>query len=251
MYTYDDFLKKHAPQRFADMTFADDIVGQQTAEYAQRINYDNILLYGPIGSAKSTAARVIAEERQRALGITDLMVEAHEARDLRGHLNKIENSINLLLSFRHEDAQPYVIIEEVDQLTQGEQEQLRTEINTLPVGKLILTTNYINKLDPALVSRCDAVEVLLPSPQQMLHRAHAMLAADGVSDTDTNLLNIMHTSALVGNVPSMRDIMRALHKRVLILQRQQQAMPKQLRSVPAFTVVAGKGAAANKKHKSP
>ena len=230
MYTYDDFLKKHEPHYFKQLVFPDDLVQDELKAYAERENFDNILLYGPIGSAKSTAARVISEESQRAAGVTNIMVSCYEAKHLKSKTQQILNSISLVMSMQQElDLQPYVIIEEVDQLNSTEQLELRAELNTRVMGKLIMTTNNLMNIDRALQSRCDCIEVVVPTTEQFLMQAHAILAVDGVKDTDANLLQLMQTASLTSNVADMRDIMRALHKRVVRLQRSllpaQQAAP--------------------------
>jgi len=220
MPTLDDFRKRHTPELFAELTFADTLVEQHLHSYAQRRNYDHVLLHGPYGSAKTSTARVIIAERQKVLGIGNVMIEAYEAGDIKGKLHLIANSVSLILSCQHQaDLQPYVLIEEVDQLSPNDQNELRSIINTLPIGKLILTTNKLGSLDGGLVSRCDAVEVLLPTPQQFVPRAQHMVTAEGLSDTEANLLAVMQSASLSSGQPSMRDIIRVLFQRVQRLKQ--------------------------------
>lgn len=234
MDTYDDFCNRHAPKLFAELTFADAYVAQQLQSYAQRKNYDHILLYGPFGSAKTRTARVIIAERQKALGISNVMIEAYEAAYLKGNLDRIENSVDLILACQQqEDLQPYVLIEEVNELNKTDQLKLRSIINTLPIGKLIMTTNHINCVDAGLISRCDKVEVLLPTPQQFLIRAKQIFAAEGVTDDDALLITVMQAASTNSDQPDMRDIMRVLFQRVQYLRQQTMLnFSTQLKNVP-------------------
>jgi hypothetical protein len=242
MSNYDAFCKKHEAGSFGELVFNDPHVEQYLRAYAGRRNYDNVLLYGPYGSAKSSTAKVIIEERQRVLGINNVMVEHYEALDIRGKLHLIESSVNLILGCQHmADMEPYVLIDEVDHLTPMDQLDLRAIINTLPVGKLILTTNNFGKLDGGLISRCDPVEVLLPTPEQFVPRAHQMLAAEGVADSSQNLLSVMSNASLTNEPPSMRDIMRALFQRVQVLKQANVQSPQ---VVPAHSPNIGSGTAA-------
>lgn len=212
--TYDDFCRKHEPKTFADIAFADDYVGQQLEQYALRRNFDNILLYGPYGSAKTTIARMIVAERRRKLGSDDVLIHSYEAKRLES-LRPIEGDIDFQLSFpTPPEPEPYVIIEEVDMLPVGLQKELRTHINTFPAGKLIMTTNERHKVDSGLLSRCDVHQVLVPPPQRYLQRALSICAAEQVHDDPALLLRVMQGSATLGSTPSLRDMMRALHKRV-------------------------------------
>ena len=216
--TFDDFCKKHEPKHFADITFADDFVRMPLEQYALRQNFDNILLHGPFGSAKTTIAKAIMADRQRVLGSSYVHIYTHEAKKI-GDLLPIEGDMNFQLTMPSpSDPEPYVIIEEVDMLSASLQKDLRSHINTFPIGKLILTTNDLRRVDSGLVSRCDAHPVLVPSAAQYLQRALAICAVEGVHEDPGLLLGVMQSSAAVGSTPSLRDMMRALYRRVNILK---------------------------------
>ena len=111
------FEERHAPKNFNDLVFASTAVRDQLALYAQRSLYKNLLLYGPYGTAKSATARVVAEERLRACGVVDGSVAQLHAVDIKGNVAHVEAHASLLLLNNYPDVEPYVIIDEVDQLS--------------------------------------------------------------------------------------------------------------------------------------
>ena len=136
-------------------------------------------MHGPCGTGKSSAARLIVEARQRACGIVDTMVEQLHAKNI-AKMSAISGSASLLDYTCSADSQPYVIVDEVNQFKAVQQEELRALMDSMVVGRLILTTNKRTAVDYALRDRCRQIEVLPASALQWLPRAEAILAAEQV-----------------------------------------------------------------------
>lgn len=203
------FEARHSPKTFDDLVFADHRVERTLREYATRQNYDNLVLHGPFGTAKSSTARLLVQACVEATGNPLAHIAVGKGTDFNGNLAKIESEINLAHMVNGLDPTPYCVINEADRINTATQHDLRDFLDNLKLGKLILTTNYLDKIDGGVLSRCDTVEMLHPSPQQWLPRAKAILAAEGISLSDSAVLGVLAGSH------SAREVMRALHKIVV------------------------------------
>ena len=117
----DEFVANHAPRSFADLVFASSRVAEQMRSYANRESWGHVLLHGGYGTGKSSTARLIVEARQRACGFHEPWVEQLHAQDVKDDLAAISNSVNMLFRLYGADTQPFVIVEEVDQLNTAQQ----------------------------------------------------------------------------------------------------------------------------------
>ena len=216
MTTTSMFEDKHKPQRFTDLVLAHDAVRQKLALYAQYQMHGNLLLHGPYGTAKSVTARVIVQERLIACGIPDGNLALVHALAIKSNVMQVENHINLLLTTNWADRHPYLVVDEIDQLTALEQKQLRAVLDTYTVVKLIGTTNHLHDVDGGLCSRSDCVSVMPPAAQDWLSRARQILAAENVVVADAALL------AVLGLSQDARELMRKLEE-IVIRTRNRQA----------------------------
>ena len=200
------FEQTHAPQRFQDLVFAEPLVREQLQGYANGPLWDHLLLHGSYGVGKSIAARVIVQER---LGTTDsnvvLPVAVHQ---MDYQVPKWGEWMTWPL-YAHRNADfhvpPYVILDEVHDLSPARQRQLSTAMDEMRDRvRLILTTNYIDKIDGALRSRGAVFDILQPQPQHWLPRAQAILQAEQVHRADSAVLNVL------AQCRDGRDVMRAL-----------------------------------------
>lgn len=63
---------KYEPQTFADLIFENEIARKQLERYANCTATGCILLHGPSGTAKSTTARIVANQsRKNASGLVE------------------------------------------------------------------------------------------------------------------------------------------------------------------------------------
>ena len=214
------FTNRHAPTTFSQLVFQDPLVQAALALYTNRSRYDNILLYGPFGSAKSTTAHVIIEDRQNLNGSISINVVRYSGRELKGEFKqKIENDIGLISNPTFGgNLEPYILIDEVDQMTQNAQYDLRELMDTLPIGKFIMTSNNFHDVDGGVRDRSECFEILHPAPGQWLARATEIIRNDGFKVTNTALLHTLSTASHTGAPPTMREVMRALNTLVISLR---------------------------------
>jgi len=218
--TLNVFINRHAPTTFSQLVLQDALVQSALALYAKRRRYDNILLYGPFGSAKSTTARLIIEERQRLIGSVSTNVVRYSGRELKGEFKeKVENDIAMICNITFGgDPEPFILIDEVDQMTQNAQYDLRDLMDTLPIGKFVMTTNNFSGVDGGVRDRSECFEILHPAPVQWLARATEIVNNEGFKTTNDTLLQMISTSSHNGAPPTVREVMRALNTLVISLQ---------------------------------
>lgn len=202
------FMKKYAPTTLDDLVFVDDDAKTRVEQYASGKRNGNIVLHGPKGTAKSTTARIIAEARLKA-------ADCDHAYSVYHAKNITESNIDTLwrdYSWQRINGitEPYVVIEEADQLSKSLQQKLRASLDETDYGHVILTTNHIHNLDEPLVDRCDDIEMPMANTDVWFDAAATILDAEGVEFTDDQL-----DALLASGNGSIRDMMRGLEDFVL------------------------------------
>lgn len=188
------FNQKYKPSKFAELIFQNDVVRKRLESYANGTRGDNILLWGSYGTAKSLTAQIIATESRKAKKpMFDAPVDIVHCSQLTSVAPKKLD----LRAIEHSWAMsgqkfPYTIMDEFDILTQAQSDAIRAMMdrNEGRAG-FILTTNHLNKIDGAIQSRCDVVEMPALSPSAMLPRCRTILQSEGVTLADERLLALV------------------------------------------------------------
>ena len=172
------------------------------------------------------------EARQRACGIQTPFVEQFHAQDVKDDLAAISNSVNMLYNIYSADTEPFVIIDEVDQLSTVQQYKLRAVLHNMNVGRVIFTTNFADRGDGALRTRCRVLELLPPSAAQWLSRAQVILTAEQVCLADAAVL------AMLANHSSVRDWLRGLWTLVRRVRKLTAAATSAAAATPSVVLAA-------------
>lgn len=165
-----------------------------------------ILLHGTWGTGKSTLAQLLPGVLETAYSGTWDMAQGvgqmptpmpdHCQTELfrcGGGLSSTAISqtvakLNNHLNFWHHSKHDYFVFDEVDRLTIGAQQSLRSTMD-MPRCMFFFTTNYLSKIDPGIVNRCHLVEmnqITTPSAYVPLGKSilqNMGVAAGVVSDT--------------------------------------------------------------------
>jgi len=202
------FAARHAPKSFGDLVFKNANVQQRLTLYATHNLHDSLVLYGPYGTAKSTAALTIIAERRALAGCIGRYLHHYQGGQLGNSLTSVLNSISMMLALEP-DPCPYVLIDEADQLGKQAQLELRHMLSTMPYLRVIMTTNHISKVDGGVQSRCDCIELLPPDSADWAPRAQAILANEGV------VLPLPNVQSLIAGMTDVRRILRTLEMLVV------------------------------------
>lgn len=202
------FEKKYAPKTFGDLIFPDTSTRQRIWEFANNKRHNSLIFHGPYGTAKTTTARML--EKMRAgdaeYGDTDF----YRACDVEGEtFDRIGNTQHV--QRMSGVAMPITIIDEVDQVDNKLQYQLRWQLDMhSDRGCFVFTTNKLFNVDPGLVDRCDVIELPAANTEHWFNRARWILDQEGVRMNDVTLQALLNTCD-----GSIRDLMRALEDAAL------------------------------------
>lgn len=182
------YLTKYAPKTVKDLVFHDPQIADLVRKFADGTFVHNIIMSGPPGSGKTSAAKMILKSH---LGedIGDYCLEGAEINQ-----QKIEALDGLRNFQRNSCDRAYFLIDEVEQCTKANRQHLRTFINKNPKVTMICTTNHLSQLereDPAFVDRFDTAELLVPTLNDWMPRLTAITAAEGVPISSKNLHGLL------------------------------------------------------------
>ena len=209
-----NFGKKYEPKTIDDLVIENPDTFQRVREYADGQRGSNLILYGPRGTGKSSAARVICETRcgSSSLVSTYTGVDFTEA-----------TFDSILNSWQWQQlngvARPTVIIDEIDQIKPADQNRMRSFVEQYGLGSIIGSTNNPHRIDGPLTDRFDQVELPIVSTDAWAKRASFIFTAEGVAHTPAFARAIVAT-----NNGSIRDTMRAIEDYVIAKRNAEQSV---------------------------
>jgi len=198
---------------FEDCVFADEHVAEDVRDFLSPACTDNLLLWGPPGTGKSAVVRAVAYER---FGTTELHEEGVDVLDCKNKRDaqRIDGKwLDGWYNFAHFNSDcPVLILDELDELTEGQQRELTAFVNRTNLGSLrsmILATTNVDLRDnkarakhfsAALLSRFNVkLEMRMLHPLQLVPLVQKKLATAGLSFDDDTLLALLEKHLQVGS----------------------------------------------------
>lgn len=187
----DLFVEKYRPTKLDDI-----VLDERNMEYFSKLlkskNIPNLLLYGKPGGGKTTLARVIAKE----LGWEKLELNASDENGVDAIREKVSTFCN---TASLDGEKKLVIFEEADGLSSAggngssAQQILKNLIEeSSDTVRFIMTVNDIYKMDAAIKSRMECVNIVPPKGldeayKAIMRRLYAICKAEGITfDYDKN-----------------------------------------------------------------
>ena len=197
------FKNIYKPDRFEELIFQNDIARKKLSYYVSGKRTGNILLHGPCGTSKSTTAMIIARDSRPAhIQGFDWGVQTVKCGDFKpDQLAKIKAAWDSsYLSFE------YAIFDEFDQLSKASQHKVRALLDAYEDRRsIIITTNHLRGVDPAIQSRCEVVEMPKLDTAKLLPLCESILIAECITMAIEDI-----EEAIEHENGSFRDVLRQL-----------------------------------------
>jgi len=155
----DLFVEKYRPESLEGF-IGDNTVRDKIQEYLKEGTLQNLLLFGPAGTGKTSLAKLIVKQ----LGADYLYINASDERGI----DTIRDKIIPFASSIGFNGLKVVILDESDYLTAQAQATLRNVMESFSNScRFILTCNYLDRIISPLQSRCMAFEIIPPSKKEV------------------------------------------------------------------------------------
>ena len=198
-------IKIPKPKHLNDMVFNDPATEKRVKQYATGQRVGNIILHGPKGTGKTTAAKQIVRTMFDAHDNPNAAPEFHAT-----HFDKVKDmEARIYGEWNLQRAcgvkNPYVIINEADQLSQEKLRHIRGMIDETEIGQFIFTTNNIHAFDEPLLDRCDDIEMPPIDIEAWRSKVYEWLADNKIT-VDAEIVERM----LKTNTGTIRDLKRII-----------------------------------------
>lgn len=179
------FADKYAPRSFDDLVIEKDNIRSRLQQYADGTRSKHLLIFGPTGTGKSAAARVIMEARC-GVECAQFTPPFEGSTFTASDLDMIMNDWNW--QFASGTKVAVTVINEIDLLSVSLREKLKSFMDEKGhMGQIIATTNNLYVLSAPMLRRFDKIELPALSVDGCLERAQRILQAEGVQISDCNL----------------------------------------------------------------
>ena len=193
----DLFAEKYRPQNL-DEYIGNPQVKSKISEYIKDGTLQNLLLFGPAGTGKTSLAKLIVSQ----LNADHLYINASDERGI----DTIRDKIVPFASSIGFNGLKIVILDEADYLTPQAQATLRNTIETFSSScRFIFTCNYLERIIPPLQSRCVTFGITPPSKKEVGQHILKICESEGIEYTKEELGQIIIT-----HYPDIRKILNTL-----------------------------------------
>jgi len=178
------FTEKFRPTNPKDY-IGNEVLKSSLNQWIEQQDIPHILLYGPAGTGKTTAAKLIVAN----LDCDSIYINCSDENGIDTIREKVK-SFASAATFRELKV---VIMDEADFLTINAQAALRNVIESFSkTTRFIFTCNYIERIIDPIQSRTSVFEVLPPSKSEVAKRCATILDAEGCNRATDDIVEIVN-----------------------------------------------------------
>lgn len=209
--------QRYRPRAFSDLIFPTASVEMELTYYAQAgqtSSPGNLLLHGPIGTAKTTVVSVLAHHLLGETYTFNASVvsgsDITTAAQVRAAIAQTVSLVPVEHTYR------IIVIDELCAMSREGQRLLRSMIDTHQDHCVfLLTANNIDVIDRGVISRCRTIRFGHAAPDRWLQRAKKIVAGEHISLSDDILM-----AAIEGAEGDVRRLIQNLQDLVNLTKEQ-------------------------------
>ena len=181
---HDIFCEKYRPVTINDY-IGNEHIKEKIGQYLQKEDIPHLLLYGPPGTGKTSCAKLITN----TFGFETLYINASDENSVDVIRDKIKSFVSTI-SFNKFKV---VILDESDYVTINGQAALRNLMETFSKhARFILTCNYVDRIIPAIQSRCQVFQIIPPSKKEVAERIVKILNNENITYDIKNVATLVN-----------------------------------------------------------
>lgn len=192
---------QHQPKTIGDLIIPNPQTRQRLEEYANGTRCGHMIMHGPKGTGKTSAANIISKQHEAQNDNAPMHMENFHSYEGAQMTEKDINGLSQEWHWRRLCGMqpPTIVINEVDKMAPALLEKLKAEMDQYEERgfgecQVVATTNNLHKLPPALSDRFDKIEMPAFDPKDLEERTAAILSAEGIEVSEAELEQILTTT---------------------------------------------------------
>ena len=196
------FVEHYRPTKL-DNYVGNENIKKVIQQYLDQDDIQNLCLYGPAGTGKTTLAKIIVKN----LNCDYLYINASDERGI----DTIRDKVTSFASTASFKSLKVVILDEADFLTINAQASLRNVIETFSRStRFILTCNYVERIIDPLQSRCQTLKIIPPTKGEVAKHLVWVLGEEKINFEINDIKNIVNQS-----YPDLRKMLNTIQMSII------------------------------------
>lgn len=194
------WVDKFIPNNMDEYVWRDAAMRRKFEEFIANGGMPHLLLAGRAGLGKTSLLKLML----KMLGVPDgdiLFIKASNVRGIDEVQTRVMGFVQTFPMLENEHGLKYIILDEADMLSPQSQKFLRSEMESFSsTARFLLTCNYPQKIDPAILSRCQKFFFEAIDMESFIVRVSDILDAENVKYDLDHLVEYIDAS-----YPDLRD----------------------------------------------